>query len=775
MRTTHLYSLILLGWLVDLTARAQSNWPREIALQSGGKISIYQPQPESLNGNKLSARAAVSVRRQAGDEPVFGAVFVDATLDTDKDNRTATLESLTVRNAKFADAKDEDIEKLKNLLETEVPKWELEISLDQLLTALEKTRTPTTDEFRNDPPDILYTDKPSTLVLLDGDPVVKSDKDLKLDRVMNTPYFIVKDGASYYLYGGKHWYSSPEVLSGWQPLTKLPSKIKQLDGQLKKQEKEQQTNAQTAENGAPDAPKGPTAIVVRTKPTELIQSEGEAQYASVEGTNLLYMSNTANEVFKDINTQKTYVLLSGRWYEAASLNGPWTYIAADKLPADFAKIPEGSEKDVVLANVAGTLAAEEAVLDAQIPQTAKVDRKTATATVSYDGEPQFESIPQTDLERAVNTASTVMRSGSSRNYYCVENGVWFESASAGGPWTVCTERPAQVDRIPASDPAYNTRYVYIYDTTPQYVYMGYTPGYMGCYVAGPTVIYGTGYFYRPWYGAVYYPRPITWGYGMCYNPWTGFSMTIGFGGGFFYYSSRGYYGGPGGWFGPPVYRPPYRPYYGGYYGSRPVYRGRPVNVGQINININHTNNIYTRQRGVVTRDVNRRPGSSLGYANRRTAGGTGNRPPVSRLPNRPSPINPGTAGRPGVSRPSVSRPEVGTRDVPSRIGGATRERIPGRMVGAGNDVLTDRNGNVFRRDAGGGIQQRERGSWKPVEGSNRNLPDLNRATKARDRAVQRQNSFEQHRQPNGFQRPNRPAVGNRPALNRDGGSPRRGR
>jgi hypothetical protein len=770
MRTPSFPYLILLGWLVSLSASAQSNWPREIALPSGGKIVIYQPQPENLNGNKLSARAAVSVRRKASDEPVFGAIFVDATLATDKNNRTATLESLTVRNAKFADAKEEDIEKLKNLLETEIPKWELEISLDQLVTALDKNRNPATDEFRNEPPDIIYTDKPSTLVLLDGDPVVKPDKDLKMDRVMNTPYLLVKDGQSYYLNGGKYWYSSSAILTGWQPLTKLPSKIKQLDEQLKKQEKEQ-ANTQTKESDAPDAPKGPTAIIVQTKPTELIQSEGEAQYASVEGTSLLYMSNTSNEVFKDINTQKTYVLLSGRWYESASLNGPWRYVASDKLPADFAKIPEGSEKDVILANVAGTSAAEEAVLDAQIPQTAKVDRKTATATVNYDGEPKFESIPETDLERAVNTASTVMRSGSSKKYYCVENGVWFEAASAGGPWTVCVERPSQVDRIPPSDPTYNTRYVYIYDTTPQYVYMGYTPGYMGCYVAGPTVIYGTGYFYRPWYGAVYYPRPVTWGYGMCYNPWTGFSMTIGFGGGFFFYSSRGYYGGGyGGWFGPPVYRPPYRPYYGGYYGSRPVYRGRPVNVGQINININHTNNIYTRQRGVTTRDINRRPGGSLGSINRNP----GNRPSIGSLPGRPSPSNPGTAGRPGISRPSVNRPQVGNRDVPSRVGGATRERLPGRATGVSNDVFTDRSGNVFRRDGGGGLQQREQGNWKSAGSGNRDLPDLNRAAQARDRAVQRQNSFEQQRQSNGFQRPNRPAEGSAPTLKRDGGKLRRG-
>jgi len=83
------------------------------------------------------------------------------------------------------------------------------------------------------------------------------------------------------------------------------------------------------------------------------------------------------------------VLISGRWYVSKAMAGPWAFTAADKLPPDFAKIPEGSEKDIVLASVAGTDAAKEALMDAQIPQTAAVDRKTATCMVKYDGAPKF--------------------------------------------------------------------------------------------------------------------------------------------------------------------------------------------------------------------------------------------------------------------------------------------------------------------------------------------------------------------------------------------------
>lgn len=118
--------------------------------------------------------------------------------------------------------------------------------------------------------------------------------------------------------------------------------------------------------------------MIATEPTEILQSEGKADYKTVEGTSLLYVSNSSSEIFKDIGSQKTFVLIAGRWYSASSLKGPWTFIDADKLPVDFAKIPEGSDKDGVLANVAGTEEASEALIDAEIPQTAKIERKTAT-------------------------------------------------------------------------------------------------------------------------------------------------------------------------------------------------------------------------------------------------------------------------------------------------------------------------------------------------------------------------------------------------------------
>jgi hypothetical protein len=258
------------------------------------------------------------------------------------------------------------------------------------------------------------------------------------------------------------------------------------------------------------------------------------------------------------------------------MRGSWKYVPSDKLPEDFAKIPAGSDKDKVLASVAGTEEAEDARVNAALPQTAKVDKRTATINVQYDGTPVFNQIDGTSLELAENANVTVMIDASG-NYFALDNGVWFISQSAYGPWRVANDRPRDVDDIPASSPAYNSKYVYVYDDGPDYVYMGYTPGYLGSYYYGPTVVYGTGWHYRPWYRTVYYPRPVTWGFGFMYDPWIGWNINWGFNFGYLYvgfnygYPVYGYaYGG--GWFGPHYYCPPYRRhYYGGYYGRGDYY------------------------------------------------------------------------------------------------------------------------------------------------------------------------------------------------------------
>lgn len=646
--------IIILTWQLLLQVsffkgNAQNTWPMEITASDGSVISIFEPQPEKYSGNNITARSAVSIRKTTDSDPVFGVMWFDAVLESNSGSTMATVKSISVTKSKFSDGDEASKALLKSAVEQRVQSGNITFDIKRLNDLLQQEKTDTESGIQTDPPVIYYRNKPTTLIVLDGEPIEQQDDDLKMTRVVNSPNLIIKnpDDKKYYLYGGSFWYSSSNIKNGWVNVKSLPPKIKAVDTAIKQQE---QKDKKTDNEQEPKFTV-PTDILVSTVPAELIQTEGEPTYKAVQGSTLLYVDNSLDEVFKDVETQKNYILLSGRWYASTGMQGPWQYVASDALPAAFATIPKGSEKDGVLSSVAGTEAAEAAIVDANIPQTAKVDRNAVTCTVTYDGAPKFVPIENTNLSLAENSNITVMLAPDNQ-YYALENGIWFKSCGANGPWQVANDRPADVEKVPASSSAYNAKYVYVYHTTPQYVYVGYTPGYIGSYRYYNTLVWGTGWHYRPWYGHRYYPRPYTWGFGMMYNPWTGWNVCWGLSFNFGWWHYSHYHGYGWGWFGPPMFRPPFRPWgwSGGYYGRRPsavpvrypnVVANRPANwntrpaarpaVTRDNI-YNNRPAIVTRDR--VTRPVMRpaNPGNNPGAR----PGNNNNTRPVARPGTRPT-------------------------------------------------------------------------------------------------------------------------------------------
>ena len=649
----------------SLSAFAATTWPKVITTPKGD-ITVYQPTPESLDGTSLAGRAAVSVRVKDSSKPVFGAIWITSNLVVDRDTRIAVLTDIKIPNIRFSEDVDTEVlSKITNLIEEEMPKWKLEVSMDDLISTLESASVESDSKFKNDPPEIIIANRPSVLVLIDGNPILKKLEGYEFQRVENSPFFIVFDPKekSYFIYGDKIWFASRDIKGPWEQNKNISSSLKKLGDEIDKSENEQDQVVSLPESQAGNPPDVVPSVIVRTSPAELIVITGEPNFTPITGTNLLYVSNTESNVFMDIQSQNYFILISGRWYRSEAMTGPWSFVEADKLPAEFTKIPEGSEKDLVLASVAGTKASKEAVLDAQIPQTAEVDRKTATVTVEYDGEPKFEKVNGTTMLYAVNSPQTVLKV--SNNYYCVDNGVWFESASARGPWRVADQRPEEVEKIEPSSPVYNVKYVYVYYSTPQVVYVGYTPGYYGCYVYGPTVIYGTGYPYYPWYGTVYYPRPVTYGFGMHYNPYTGWGMSfrVSYGPIHISFGSPYYHGG---FYGPPMYRPPYHyhPHGGGYYGRPPGYNpgNRPAQGGR----------------------PSQLPASG---------GGSGN----------PGRHNIYTNNRAGVN-PNIAQPSTGNT---SGNRAATPKQQP-------NNIYTDKSGNVYQK-TNKGWEQRQGNNWQSAD------------------------------------------------------------
>ncbi|MCZ4410468.1 hypothetical protein O3Q51_16750 [Cryomorphaceae bacterium 1068] len=573
------------------------SWPREVDVDQG-LVTLYQPQLESFEANILEGRSAISFKKK-GEETLFGAFWFRAFLQTDLETRVAVLDQVDVLSIKFPGLEDSlQVESVKTKLASLLESMDIVMSLDRLIASLDDAgvEVNSSNNLNNNPPDIYYKNEPTVLITIDGDPIWKDMDQNGLKAVVNSPFFIVQDNKSkqYYINGGEYWYTSANATSSdWTSTEKVPSNVMKF-AQDNAPEKEEQEEPEEKTQEEPVVPK----ILVVTKPSELIVTDGEPDYQPVNGTNLLYVANTESDIILDINAQQHYILLAGRWYKANKLTGDtWTFSEPESLPDEFSKIPADSNLASVRTNVPGTDESRDALLEQSIPQTAEVSRADTKIEVNFDGQPKFKQVPDTKVSYAENSDKQILKIG--QKFYAVDNGIWFVSDYPEGPYSVSDERPKEVDDLPADSPVYNTKYVYVYDSTPTTVYVGYTPGYTHAYVYNGVVVYGTGYHYPYWYGSVYYPRPVTYGFNVHYNPYTGWGFSVGI--------------STGGWIGW-GYHPYYRPYWGpcGYrYGYRGGYGHgyhhgyrQGYNRGMANGYVNGyragQNNAYRNQRTGVT-------------------------------------------------------------------------------------------------------------------------------------------------------------------------------
>ncbi len=638
----------LAALVLSTAAQADKNrWPQVLDVKEG-KIVVYQPQPESLEGNVLKSRAAVSITTEKNDEPVFGAVWFESQVEIRKDDREIEIMSTRVTDARIADAKPEGEENFIRILQEEIKDTRFTCDYDQILASLQdaELQRSTAEGLKNAPPRVIFEFEPAILVVVDGKPVLRPIPDTKLERVVNTPSYIVKHSDQFWLNGGKFWFSTKDVTGEWNKGSAPYSVEDQFEKDVKASGADVTDDTDVKDKRVPK-------IIAAVEPTELIVVDGESQFQPIVGDELLYVTNTESDVFMEVTSQKYYIVLSGRWYRSLSTDGPWQYVRSDSLPASFARIPPSSDKGEVLPYVAGTQEAKDAMLDAQVPQTAGIVRSAATLTVAYDGEPKFEPIPGTSITLAQNTDKTVMKIDG--KYYCCDNAIWFIAEGPKGPWAVCDAVPEEVQKIPPESAAYNTKYVYVYESTPEVVYVGYTPAYVGCYPYYGSVVYGTGWYYHPWVSPYYYyPRPVTWGFHAHYNPYYGWSYGMSWSSGWAHVSVGfgGYGGYHGGWWGPPGYH-----HYPGHHGGG--YHGGGMQ--------NRPDNIYNR------------PSTKPAVADRATM----------------------DRNRPGSSR---DRPTA-----------STREAQPSR--GTANNVYADKDGNVMRRENDGSWSQRDnQGNWKSADG-----------------------------------------------------------
>lgn len=520
--------------LPPLPPSAGVSWP--LTFNSGtDTYTIFEPQCDSWDGHDLTARSAVGIRRSSQSESTYGEISFKAITLVDKAKGTARLADIKIVSVDFPSASGQTQNYVASLRK-EFPEHAQPIQLEHLESSLTLAEQHAeSGPLNNAPPKIIIATRPSVLVYIDGPPVWRPVPGTSLTRVLNTDVLMLKDqSGTCYLHVFDGYLQASSLNGRWSVATRPPAgsdaaeRLAMDSGQTDLLQGEPDATTQKAPSLSTSVTPD---VFVATTPSELITFSGPPQYTPIAGTELLYASNTSADVFKLLTDQQNYILISGRWYRALSLNGPWHFVPGDKLPRDFVNIPDTSGKENVKASIPGTRQAEEALVANSIPQGTAVPRDTRMQDPQIDGKPQLAPIEGTLLHYVVNSSTPILEVNS-ESWYACENGVWFTSTSLNGAWTVATAVPSVIYTIPTTSPLHYVTYVRVYGSSDDVVYEGYTPGYFGTEVADDgTVVYGTGYDYPGWVGSYWYGGPVTWGWGYCdcWTPWWGWGFDCGFG------------------------------------------------------------------------------------------------------------------------------------------------------------------------------------------------------------------------------------------------------
>lgn len=534
LRPVPVLLLVLVSGAAQAAAVVQAfTYPRTVAT-GAGTVTIYAPQILDWDDfEEMTGLTAVELTPAGSAEPMYVNVGFRATATVSRDSDVVQVRDVELISMRRSDG-SELSEPEARVIRESIPEGTRELPLDLVVSYLAEGAVP--DDavgIKSDPPEIIVSQRDARLVLLVGEPVMAPVADgVDADFAANTNWPLFRVDDRWYLLDGRNWLTSAELSGEWQwagalpePLTRLPEADDWRD-----------TRAAALAWEAPPSDR-PPEVFVREKPAELIAFDGAPRLEPVGDIGIEHATNTESFVFLYDNVW--YYLVSGRWFRAASLDAGFSPVV--ELPEAFSRIPEDDAVADVLVSVPGTDEAKMAAIRAQIPNKTVMPRDVKLPVeVSYVGEPEFEPVEGVrSLERATNTPYDVVRLGSS--YYLCYAGAWYRATAPSGPWQLAGEVPDEIYEIPPSSPVYHTTYVRAYDSSPTTVTYGYSTGYENVYVTGGVPVYGTGYYYPPYfypwgYYPIYYPYPYSYGSASYYNPRTGTYGSV----------SR-HYGPYGGW------------------------------------------------------------------------------------------------------------------------------------------------------------------------------------------------------------------------------------
>jgi hypothetical protein len=172
-------------------------------------------------------------------------------------------------------------------------------------------------------------DQRAVTVLIDGKPILEAISGSAWSgwSILQLPDSTKQ--RRFYLSGDGQWFAASSIQGPWSFAQSPPAEVAAL-------------SPARPEGAVARAGEPPPRILISTSPAELLMTDALPDYRPIRGTALHYAADTDSQLFFHTTERAAYLLMSGRWFKAESLKGPWTYVARDlpRLRQDSPSSPQ---------------------------------------------------------------------------------------------------------------------------------------------------------------------------------------------------------------------------------------------------------------------------------------------------------------------------------------------------------------------------------------------------------------------------------------------------
>ena len=296
----------------------RGTWPHTVAGEAGS-ATIYQPQVISWPERQaLNARVAIGITPNGAKAPILGTIDVAFARQTDLARRSVALTDAKLVATRFPSADTAQATRFEAAIKRALANMgEKRYPLDTVLLWLPPpAEKPAESAVKNDPPAIFFSDRPASLVVFDGRPVLAPVAGTPLSFAVNTNWDVFNDadGKRWYLLNNGIWLTAPEANGPWTPTGVLPPAFAALPADASFAEVRAQVPPR------PYAGHAVPAIFVATTPAEIIVTAGPPKFvAGPVPVYYPYPYSYAGAVYYDP--------ANGAWARGGAVYGPYGGVA----------------------------------------------------------------------------------------------------------------------------------------------------------------------------------------------------------------------------------------------------------------------------------------------------------------------------------------------------------------------------------------------------------------------------------------------------------------